>query len=954
MRKLTFALLLLCAASCPSFARGLLSGYCTQGGQTIQVLGYQSSAATPVQASYTGTGCNVLVTVVNGPSGYVSTSGTTVTWVSGSLFNTNGQWAGLVITIDGSSYTILSCSSTTSCTLGTSAGTQASVAYSMPTTAPAAIYSDNNGTPKSNPFSVATNGYWYAYADNGTYAVTYAGTSVPSSFADSRNAVDPIATIPFWLVYNAAIGTVTQQCSAAQTAGVTLVVSQPLPALGTQSLACNMLVTAGGSVQPANGATVSITGNVLAGRYKIIDESLGGTVSFSNQNIVYPEWFGATGAGSPTSDCTGFTEALAAGLNVDATGSPHYYVPCSVTTLTGQQITFAAGSHQFGNIVIPDSSTQQTYGNVAIIGAGSALTTIQQVASTAGNLIQSNSFYSLFDSGNKYGVNGFTLRGVTLDGNSANQSIVTASITAVGTSSPISITTSAAHGYSTNNVVCQHGVGGRPEADGCFVVTVTGGTTYTLNGTSSISSNTYTSGGTATASKQSCLVLYGIGYIIDDVQIQNCAVEDLLSGWDVEPSGGYVSALDNVPASFSKLRLTGAGFDGARYYGPHDAVFVDTKAWNNAGWGFAVDTIASVAAGGAHVHTLNIYGNTDGAIYANGPLDGSDVAPTGTTANGLGSNPWGMYIGPDAGVTLTSVLIGGGTIPLEVAGSNNTISGIVSGTCATDCIKLDTGYGNTFVMNGNGINSGYLYGVFGESALNTFIAYAVPVGSTGALLDPSHLPQGGDTVDVSSNTPVPSQLLQQARQLTINPVSAAPGTITTSSSSPTVTGSGTSFTPAMVGATITDNASHSCTVESYSSPTSMSCTGNFPVTNASGVPYIITNLPPVVSASTGVARMLAYPPFYAPGGALLITNSFDERAIIGPLNGASPSTVTWTFPRPFTGNFGSNYFCSVAFVIGNTNYAAYTPGLSGNSTTLTLTGPNGNITDYWSVDCAGH
>lgn len=297
MRKLTFALLLLCAASCPSFGRGLLSGYCTQGGQTIQVLGYQSSAATPVQASYTGTGCNVLVTVQGGPSGYVSTSGTTVTWVSGSLFNPNGQWSGLTVTISGVPYTISSCSGTTSCTVTSSPGTQTSVAYSMPATAPAAIYSNNTGTAKPNPFSVATNGYWFAYADNGVYAISYSGVSVPSPFSDARDAVDP-ATIPDWLVYNQSSGTFAQQCNAAALVGWSLVISQPVPGLATQTITCDLLFTGSGRLQAAGGQTVTISSGIDAPLSQIFDFSAGGTFLLTGPAAAQAQWFGIVGDGA--------------------------------------------------------------------------------------------------------------------------------------------------------------------------------------------------------------------------------------------------------------------------------------------------------------------------------------------------------------------------------------------------------------------------------------------------------------------------------------------------------------------------------------------------------------------------------------------------------------------------------------------------------------------------------
>ena len=67
-------------------------------------------------------------------TGTVTTSSTTVTWVSGSTFVTGSAWVGLTIAINGAVYTISSVSSTTSLTLTASAGTQSSaVGYSVGT-----------------------------------------------------------------------------------------------------------------------------------------------------------------------------------------------------------------------------------------------------------------------------------------------------------------------------------------------------------------------------------------------------------------------------------------------------------------------------------------------------------------------------------------------------------------------------------------------------------------------------------------------------------------------------------------------------------------------------------------------------------------------------------------------------------------------------------------------------
>lgn len=93
------------------FARERFWTFCQQGNQTINVLSYVSSTATPVQRSYPG--CTVRVTVT------------------------------------GSS-------------------------------ALATIYSDNAGTPLSNPFVANSNGFIFFYADTGHYDVNLSGAGLPA------------------------------------------------------------------------------------------------------------------------------------------------------------------------------------------------------------------------------------------------------------------------------------------------------------------------------------------------------------------------------------------------------------------------------------------------------------------------------------------------------------------------------------------------------------------------------------------------------------------------------------------------------------------------------------------------------------------------------------------------------------------------------------------------------
>lgn len=54
--------------------------------------------------------------------------------------------------------------------------------YLAGTVTPATLYSDNAGTPKANPLTADTNGYWFAYADNGRYDKRYSSGGIASPF----------------------------------------------------------------------------------------------------------------------------------------------------------------------------------------------------------------------------------------------------------------------------------------------------------------------------------------------------------------------------------------------------------------------------------------------------------------------------------------------------------------------------------------------------------------------------------------------------------------------------------------------------------------------------------------------------------------------------------------------------------------------------------------------------
>ncbi len=100
----------------------------------------------------------------------------------------------------------------------------------------------------------------------------------------------------------------------------------------------------------------------------------------------------------------------------------------------------------------------------------------------------------------------------------------TLTVTGASTATPISITTSAPHGLLTNASVHITGVLGIPEANGYWIITSTGASTFTLNG--SVGAGTYTSGGTVathgtTNDGTGTLVWEDQGLSMDRINLEN-------------------------------------------------------------------------------------------------------------------------------------------------------------------------------------------------------------------------------------------------------------------------------------------------------------------------------------------------------------------------------------------------------------------------------------------------
>lgn len=258
-------------------ARARMWGWAEQGNQTISVLGYMSSAATPVQRSYPGATVEVFLT-----------------------------------------------------------GTMTH----------ASIYSDNLGTPLANPFTIgvspetSTTGYWFFYADNGTYDVQFSGTGLTTFLLRAISLFDPLGsgagTVtsfagsgPAWLTWAVANPTSTPTVTLSPTTGQTS--HQVIGTCGAATTFAPCTLTLA-DLPALSGSFLPITGGTLTG-----------SLLFSPDNTYD---IGASGATRPRDLWLGRNAAIGGTLSV-----------IGHTTFEGVTSTGATGTGNLAYSISPSFTT---------------------------------------------------------------------------------------------------------------------------------------------------------------------------------------------------------------------------------------------------------------------------------------------------------------------------------------------------------------------------------------------------------------------------------------------------------------------------------------------------------------------------------------------------------------------------------------------------------------------
>lgn len=181
--------------------------------------------------------------------------------------------------------------------------------YATGTTNKITIYSDNSGMALGNPFPCSQTGQYQFFAAEQIVDILFSGTGIPSFTLSVQPGGEPLGVVTD-------VGCVPLSLSACSARAVelnqSLTISLAWLSQSTETLGAAIQFFQGGSIQPASGQTVTLTGAITAEPYQqIFNISSGGKIHISPgiTQSVTPQNFGAVEDGS-TDDTTKVQAAM--------------------------------------------------------------------------------------------------------------------------------------------------------------------------------------------------------------------------------------------------------------------------------------------------------------------------------------------------------------------------------------------------------------------------------------------------------------------------------------------------------------------------------------------------------------------------------------------------------------------------------------------------------------------
>ncbi len=201
--------------------------------------------------------------------------------------------------------------------------------------------------------------------------------------------------------------------------------------------------------------------------------------------------------------------------------------------------------------------------------------------------------------------------------------------------------------------------------------------------------------------------LYGHSLRLDDIQVINSFTDGIYTEWGQDST--FAAPSDDLEATFTNIKSMFNNGSGWKFRGPHDSQVTNAVLYQNGEWGFRAEQSTTYNASGTMLANVNTFLNSNGGIYSNASLAGSNVSATTGTG-------WGMLIDRDSGGHQFSSSIFTGPIGLEVRSANHTISGLIANT--TNAGIIFNGGGGSFSLvfsNNRGANADFATGGGGVS-----------------------------------------------------------------------------------------------------------------------------------------------------------------------------------------------------------------------------------------------
>ncbi len=336
--------------------------------------------------------------------------------------------------------------------------------------------------------------------------------------------------------------------------------------------------------------------------------------------------------------------------------------------------------------------------------------------------------------------------------------VVQINVTAASNPGLIAITTASAHGFTTGDKITVEGVGGNTAANGIWYITVTGASTFTLDG--STANGAYTSGGYVTNRS----MYNAIGATVAPTVARGGLTGAAANGDDVNGvaiyNNGTARATDalyvsNNPSIVGDAWATVLTHDGAANYGirlngTYSDSAIDLTASTSAVAPIKLKNNTSIvwrnAANSANIQGIAVDGSDNlslrgGALLVNsaGSLTFGaastalvtsaaaqdltiDSGTTGTLNIGTGASAKTINLGNTTGATTLNFQSGSGgiVIPASLAGTIDTSTYLCRNSTNQLTTCLTTGTGAAFVQGGNDFGADAVLGTNGAGQSLSF------------------------------------------------------------------------------------------------------------------------------------------------------------------------------------------------------------------------------------------